>query len=34
MMIYRVGHMDESVRTAFPSASDAQIAHRHSFTRS
>ena len=27
MMIYRVGHMDESVRTAFPSASDAQIAH-------
>ncbi len=27
MMIYRVGHMDESVRTAFPGASDAQIAH-------
>ena len=27
MMIYRVGHMDESVRTAFPNASDAQIAH-------
>ena len=27
MMIYRVGHMDESVRAAFPSASDAQIAH-------
>lgn len=27
MMIYRVGHMDDSVRQAFPSASDAQIAH-------
>lgn len=27
MMIYRVGHMDESVRTVFPGASDAQIAH-------
>ena len=27
MMIYRVGHMDEQVRQAFPNASDAQIAH-------
>ena len=27
MMIYYVGHMDEQVRQAFPSASDAQIAH-------
>ncbi len=27
MMIYRVGHMDEQIRQAFPNASDAQIAH-------
>ncbi len=27
MMIYRVGHMDEQIRQAFPNASNAQIAH-------